>query len=345
MPPQALQYSTVIVGAHNGTPRCNILSITEAGQELETSFSVPVSRDSAEVAALPGWAKYVAGVVCQFPGAVGGFDAVLASSVPMGGGVSSSAALEVSVYTLLETLTGRAQDKVQKALACQKAEHEFAGMPCGIMDQFVSSLARAGHALLIDCRDLTATNIPLPSSDVTILVINSNVKHQLTGSEYPARRAQCARAAQLMGKKSLREAGAEDLQALKEQCCDPLVLKRAEHVVSEITRTTEAAKCLKEGNLARVGELFYESHRSLSELMEVSCPELDQLVAIAGSVAGVLGARMTGGGFGGCVVTLVRKSSVEDLKKAIKSRYSGNPTFFECHPSDGAAPLPLPGSK
>ncbi|KAH9628638.1 hypothetical protein HF086_007843 [Spodoptera exigua] len=199
---------------------------------------------------------------------------------------------------------------VEKAKLCQKAEHEFPGMPCGIMDQYIVTMGKKDHALLIDCRSLESQQIPMQLDDLVVLVTNSNVKHQLTGK-------------------------------LKQQKCDEEVLKRAKHVIEEISRTEEVARVMKNKDFKRVGELFYQSHDSLSKLMEVSCPELDQIVDIIRGAPGVYGARMTGGGFGGCVVTLVKKSEVENLKKKILSEYKGTPTFFLSQPSDGVRLLKL----
>ncbi|XP_063824709.1 galactokinase-like [Ostrinia nubilalis] len=336
--PVALPFVTVVVGSHNGTGQCNVLSAGQLSQEA--SFSAP-TPDAPLRPGEPAWANYVKGVVANFPGRVRGFDAVIVSDLPMGSGLSSSASLEVAVFTILEELEGKKVDPVQKAKLCQKAEHEFPGMPCGIMDQYVVTLARKDHALLIDCRSLEAKHIPVNTGDTAILVVNSNVKHQLTGSEYPQRRAQCQEAADKLGLPSLRGATRKDLEELKRQNCDKLVLMRAEHIIDEIHRTEQVAKSLAQMDLDRVGEMFYQSHESLSTLMQVSCPELDQLVDIMRGAPGVYGARMTGGGFGGCVVALVKKGDVEGLKSKILKNYKGSPTFFVCEPSEGARALPI----
>ncbi|KAL0892725.1 hypothetical protein ABMA27_014441 [Loxostege sticticalis] len=338
--PVALPFVTLVVGSHNGTGRCNVLTVLAGDEQLETSFPAPTAYDPLKPGS-PAWANYVKGVVANFPGRVNGFDAVIVSDVPMGAGLSSSASVEVAVFTLLEELTGTKVDLVQKAKLCQKAEHEFPGMPCGIMDQYVVTMAKKDHALLIDCRSLEATHIPMVIGDTAILVVNSNVKHQLTGSEYPQRRAQCQEAADRLGKPSLRNATKGDLEELKRQNCDKLVLMRAQHVVEEIYRTEQVAKSLEQMDLNKVGEMFYQSHDSLSSLMEVSCPELDQLVDIMRGAPGVYGARMTGGGFGGCVVALVKKVEVESLKSRILKNYKGTPTFFVCEPCEGARTIPI----
>ncbi|XP_050670912.1 galactokinase-like [Leptidea sinapis] len=336
--PVALPFTTIVVGSYNHTEECNVVSLLASGDELRCSF--PASSSAKIQAGKPAWANYIKGVVAMFPEKVRGFDAVIVSDVPMGAGVSSSASLEVSFFTFLEHLTGVSVPTVTKAQLCQKAEHEFPGMPCGIMDQYIVTLGKKDHALLIDCRSLEAKHIALESRDTVILVVNSNVKHQLTGSEYPQRRAQCQQAASLLDLASLRDATAEDIKKLSSEA-DEIVVKRAKHVVEEISRTELVAKLLPSRDFQQVGQLFYQSHDSLSRLMEVSCPELDELVWIMRSAPGVYGARMTGGGFGGCVIALIKQEYVGEVKRKVIAEYSGTPTFFVCKPSDGAKILKL----
>ncbi|CAH0578996.1 unnamed protein product [Chrysodeixis includens] len=338
--PVALPFVTVVVGALNNTGECNVISILGSGEELKASFLAPTASSPLKPGT-PAWANYVKGVVANFPGGVSGFDAVIVTDVPIGSGLSSSASIEVAIFTLLEGLTGKTVGLVEKAKLCQKAEHEFPGMPCGIMDQYIVTMGKKDHALLIDCRSLESQHIPMELGDLAVLVTNTNVKHQLTGSEYPTRRAQCQEAADRLGLPSLRGATIADLEKLKQQNCSEDVLKRAKHVIEEIYRTEEVGRVMKEKNFQRVGELFYQSHDSLSQLMEVSCPELDQVVDILRGAPGVYGARMTGGGFGGCVVALVEKNEVENLKKRVLSSYKGTPTFFVSQPSEGAKLLKL----
>ncbi|XP_045497639.1 galactokinase-like [Colias croceus] len=335
--PVALPFTTIVVGAYNKLDECRVHSILASGEELKTSFVATSS--GTLIPGEPAWANYVKGVLAKFPVKVCGFDAMIVSDVPMGSGVSSSASLEVAFFTFLESLTGKSVDPIEKAKLCQKAEHDFPGMPCGIMDQYIVTLGKKNHALLIDCRSLEAKQIPLEADDTVILVVNSNVKHQLTGSEYPLRRAQCTEAASLLKVQSLRDARCEDIEELKWLNTDPDVVKRAKHVINEIARTEKAATLLPLKDFNEVGQLFYESHDSLSKLMEVSCPELDELVQIVRSCPGVYGARMTGGGFGGCMIALARKDSVDEIKKKVLSQYKGKPTFFTCNPSDGAKVL------
>jgi galactokinase len=291
------------------------------------------------------WTSYIRGVFAgcaereMKPGAL---NLLVDSKVPLGGGLSSSAALEVATATLLEAATGVQLDPVDKARLCQKAEHEYAGMPCGIMDQFSSALGAEGNLLLIDCRSETAELVPMDDPSVAVLVINSNVKHELTGSEYPERRAQCEKAAKSLGVSSLRDVSSAELAA-EQGKLDLLLYRRARHVVGEIERTLEAAQSLKDRDWPRVGELMYASHASLRDDYEVSCEELDALVEIAqaiGQSGGIIGARMTGGGFGGCIVALVRtgreREIAERIGRAYKERTGIDAMAFVTRPARGA---------
>ena len=294
------------------------------------------------------WSNYPLGVIAGFVSRraqVPGFDALVHSTVPLGGGLSSSAALEVSTATLLEAITGQRLDPVEKALLCQKAEHEYAGMPCGIMDQFISVMGRKDHILLLDCRSRKTDLVPMADKSVELLITNTNVKHELTGGEYAKRRAQCEEAAKLLGVVSLRDADAERLERARSKM-DPVVYRRARHVVSEIERTLHAAEGVRASNWPTVGQLMYASHASLRDDYEVSCAELDAVVDIAqniGMAGGVFGCRMTGGGFGGCTVALVQADEVAAISERIAAEYEQRtrikPTLFVSRPAAGAALL------
>jgi galactokinase len=291
------------------------------------------------------WTSYVRGTFagCIDRGmAPGTLDILVDSNVPLGGGLSSSAALEVATATLLEAVTNRTLDPVEKARLCQKAEHVYANMPCGIMDQFSSALGEAGKLLLIDCRTETAELVSLDDPNVAVLVINSNVKHELTGSEYPERRASCEQAAKLLGVKTLREITPAELEEEKQKL-DLLLYRRARHVVGENERTVQAAEALQAGDWATVGELMYASHLSLKNDYEVSCDELDALVEIAseiGAEGGVIGSRMTGGGFGGSTVSLVEagreREIADEIEVAYHNRTGREATAFITKPARGA---------
>ncbi len=293
------------------------------------------------------WTSYCRGVAAGFRRL--GHDVpplcvAVASDVPLGGGLSSSAALEVSTASAIEGLVGVRLAPVGKALLCQKAEHEFAGVPCGYMDQAISVMARADHALLIDCRSLEATPVPVSDGSVSVLIVNSMVRHELSGGEYARRRAQCASAMRAIGRAggpplSLRDVSLESLTAARPHL-DPTVWRRARHVVSEIARTLDAATVLRAGDYAGFGRLMYDSHDSLRDDYEVSCDELDLLVETARRQRGVFGARMTGGGFGGCIVALVEADQASSAGHGIATGYLArtgvHPDWFVTRAGDGA---------
>jgi galactokinase len=341
--PMAIERQTVVVAdlAPGGAAR-----VASTGQAALAQFAVNGSIAPGE----PRWANYVKGVVagCLAEGLdPGGFEALVDSTVPLGGGLSSSAALEVATATLLEALTAKRIDPVRKALLCQQAEHKFAGVPCGIMDQFIAALGKEGHAMLLDCRAHTTRMVPLADPAVSVLIANTNVKHELTGGEYAQRRSQCEQAARSLGVKSLRDASLAQLQEARGSL-DALAFRRARHVIGEIARTTRAADAMVAGDWALVGELMFESHESLREDFEVSCPELDLMVTLAREFApqrGVYGSRMTGGGFGGCTVTLLATDAVKAVSRHLHDRYKAQtgiePLVFATRPAGGAQVLTL----
>jgi galactokinase len=234
-----------------------------------------------------------------------------------------------------------------KAVRCQQAEHEYCNMPCGIMDQFISALGHPGHLLQIDCRTNVGTKVPMASSDAVILVTNSNVKHELTGSEYPTRVAQCKEATQLLAAtfpevKQLRDATPAMLEQVK-AAMGGETHRRARHVIGENARVEAAVRALQSGDFDAVGRLMHASHESLRADFEVSAPELDTLVELAMGFEGVYGSRMTGGGFGGCIVTLVRAGSAAGLMAHLETGYRQATGLaadsFVTRPGAGAGPL------
>ena len=320
-------------------------SVTLHSSTVDDAQEFPIATQDRS--ALPVWAKYVACVLDHCAGYgldAPAFDAAVDSTVPLGGGLSSSAALEVATATLVEALTDSEIDPIAKGLLCQKAEHQV-GVPCGIMDQFSSVLCQEGHLMLLDCRSQQPRMVRLADSSVTILIINTNVKHELTGGEYAERRQQCEEAATSLGVNSLRDATI-DLLETKKSALDDVHYRRARHVIGEIARTTAAAEACEGGNWSEVGDLMYKSHTSLRDDYEVSCKELDVLVAAAehlGSGQGVYGSRMTGGGFGGCTVSLVKSEAVCDVAGAICREYLDKTgieaTAFATPPAQGAMVL------
>ncbi|MCX7721436.1 MAG: galactokinase [Verrucomicrobiae bacterium] len=342
--PMAIERYTVIAAAPtaNGSNTVRLAS-TAMARAVALDLTKPLTPFPKGT-----WANYPTGVIAGFIARglkPSGFDALVNSTVPLGGGLSSSAALEVATATLLEVITGTKLDPVEKALLCQKAEHEYAGMPCGIMDQFISVMARENHVMLLDCRSRVPELVPMSDPAVAVLIINTNVKHELTGSEYPTRRKQCEAAAAAMGVAALRDATAAMLESAKARL-DPVVFKRARHVIGEIDRTLRAAAAVRAADWAEMGRLMYASHYSLRDDYEVSCAELDLVVELAkeiGLQGGVYGCRMTGGGFGGCCVALVRTAEVEAISNRIMSGYKQvtgiEPTLFVSRPAAGATVL------
>lgn len=280
----------------------NLIEDVDEPKSIEVDLTKEISPLKS-----PKWANYVLGVLAHFfdrakPNKKQAFRILIATSVPIGGGLSSSASVEVAMCTFLELLhqgsLGQPLSKVDKALLCQKAEQTFANVPCGIMDQYTSCMAQARHALLVDCRDNTSKLIPMTDNEVCVLVTNSNVKHELVAGTYAERVRHCQEAAHILGRKKLREVSSiEELDKFKDKM-SPVVYKRARHAITEILRAEIAATALSNNDYTAFGQLMYESHASLRDDFEVSCEELDQLVDLARPVDGVYGSRMTGGGFG-----------------------------------------------
>jgi galactokinase len=300
------------------------------------------------------WSDYVRGVAAVLQGkdrALRGANLYIAGDVPLGSGLSSSASLEVACAFAFLGLAGDEFDRLKIAKACQMAEHVYAGMKCGIMDQFAACFARAGHALLLDCRSLESQLLPL-QQDAKIVICNSLQTHHLASSEYNQRRKQCeagvqALQAHLPGISALRDVSIEDLERHRSVLTD-VVYRRCRHVCSENRRVQDAARCLESGNLDGFGELMGESHHSLRDDYQVSCRELDILVEIASGIEGVLGARMTGGGFGGSTVNLVRSSAVPEFEKVVRREYeraTGRiPPIHVCSAAEGAGPADATGA-
>lgn len=333
--PMAIDRYVVIAGGPFEGTAANLYSVN-----LDSAASIPI--DAVSRPAGMHWTNYLRGVLAISAAGgleIPGMNAVVNSNVPAGGGLSSSAALEVATATLLEAATGTTMDPVEKALLSQQAEHEFAGVPCGIMDQFSSVLCKKDHVLLLDCRSQTFEHVPFTNDDVSVLITNTGVEHSLADGEYALRRKQCEDAAAALETGSLRDVTLADLQNRKDRM-DDLVFRRCHHVITEIARTVSAAEAMRSGQWDRLGQLMYDSHESLSTDFEVSCKELDLLVHLAKNTEGVIGSRMTGGGFGGCTVTLVKTDHLESVMSAIAAGYLQEtrimPTMFATSPSQGA---------
>ncbi len=285
----------------------------------------PKNQAPGASVAAPAWSKYVAGVINQFAQreqSVPAIDLTIETNVPLGGGVSSSAALEVAVAMAMQQLLGTNLDGLAIAKLCQQAEHEYAGVPCGLMDQLSSVFGRTNALMLMDCRTNQLEFIPA-SSELAFIVINSRVKHNLADGEYRQRRQQCEEACRLLGVNSLRDVETAQLESAQPKMPD-LVFRRARHVVSENARTVQAADCLKSGLWEQVGQLMNASHVSMRHDYDITCPEIDLLVSLAQGIGlerGVYGARMTGGGFGGCIVILGRAALADAISAQVVAAY------------------------
>jgi len=302
-------------------------------------------RDVHDLRPQGSWSDYPFGVCWSLQQSdlpVPACDIYISSEVPIGAGLSSSAALEVSVSYALLSIAQRMVDRTRLALICQRAENEFVGARCGIMDQFVACHGRAQQAIMLDCRTLNYQEVPIPQN-IQLVICNTMVEHELAGGEYNARRADCEEAVRrlathLPGIRTLRDVTLVDLERYAGQL-SPTLYRRARHVITENERTLEFASAWRDGRIQDLGGLMAASHRSLKEDFEVSCKELDTMVRIAGRQPGVFGTRMTGGGFGGCTINLVSQEHAASFVSHVASEYRSAtgiiPDVYTCSPSDG----------
>ena len=326
--PVALELATYIAGRRiPGVVR--LRSLEERGEVEVDLASGRGPRD--------GWGRYVTAVVRALKDdgvELSGLEGVIASDVPSGSGLSSSAALEVVVA---QAVASEEIEEVRLARLCRRAENHYVGVQSGIMDQLSSVAARTGHALLIDCLDDGVEHIPVPQN-VVVLVVDSGVRRELADGGYNRRRDECLRAAEALGLDSLRRARSSDLTRL-----DGDLLKRARHVVTENERVEAVATALEGSDLSAIWDLFWLSHRSMATDFDISTPEIDTLVDIAGRTSGVLGARLTGGGFGGCIVALVLAEEAEGAARSILSHYDDKTgrtgRAWTSRPAAGAGPV------
>ncbi|HYY69205.1 MAG TPA: galactokinase [Terriglobales bacterium] len=300
------------------------------------------------------WSDYVFGVVMLLLRSgrqLRGANLLLDGQVPIGAGLSSSASVEVaSGYALLDG-AGLTIDGIELAKLCQRAENEFVGARCGIMDQFIACHGGQGNALLLDCRSLEYRRLPLPG-DIRLVICNTMVKHDHASGEYNARREECEAGVRLLAQalpkvRALRDVTLAELEA-HESLLLPRIYRRCRHVVSENQRVLDAAQALARADLAGFGKLMAESHRSLRDDYEVSCPELDLMVELASRLPGVWGSRMTGGGFGGCIINLVKRENTASFQRTLAEEYrkaTGRiPEIYVTTASDGARRCEPPGS-
>jgi galactokinase len=293
-----------------------------------------------------GWSPYVVGVAWalqQNGYALSGWEGVMRGNVPIGSGLSSSAALEMAVARAFAAVSGFPWEAARMAQIGQQTENEWLNLQTGIMDQLISAAGVAGHALLMDCRSLSLTPVPLPEG-TTVIIMDTKTPRGLVDSAYNERRAECERAAQLLGVPALRDVSRADFEYHAGRL-DPLIRQRARHVISENERTLLAAQAMREGNGRRLGDLMNASHDSLRDDYEVSSATLNVMVEIARQQEGCLGARMTGGGFGGCAIALVKEQQTETfitrVFQAYQMRTQLTPDIYGCQPSPGASLVEL----
>jgi len=335
--PAALHYHTCIAAGPRSDRKLQVIAVDEASARVSIALDEPAQHDAAAP-----WSNYLRGVVAALKsrgfGLVGA-NLTISGNVPLGAGLSSSAALEMASISALTQLSGEVITGVDAAKAGQAAENDFVGVRCGIMDQLISAQAKSDHALLIDCRSLALKPVQLPA-ELALLVINSNSPRTLVGGEYNTRRAQCEAATAHFSVDALRDL---NLSALNEEksALDPVVYRRARHVVTENERTLAMANALEQGDIEHMGRLMAQSHASMRDDFEITTSALDQLVNIVQEAAGERGgARMTGGGFGGCVVALANPNRVEHIVAQVADAYPKqtglNATVMQCTTNDGA---------
>ncbi|MBE2894294.1 galactokinase [Spirabiliibacterium falconis] len=341
--PCAIDYGTAVSGKVRSDSLFKVYAV-DLNEWDEFDLSQPIEPNHDKK-----WTGYVRGVVKfiqeKCPDFQQGADLVICGNVPLGSGLSSSAALEVSVGKFCQLLGNLPLSNVELALIGQKAENKFVGCQCGNMDQLISALGQQDHLLMIDCRSLETKPTPVPK-DVAVMIINSNVKHDLVSGEYNTRRQQCEKAAQFFGVKALRDVSVAQFKAQEQalMALDNEVAKRARHVISENQRVLDAVNALEKSDLVRLGELMAQSHCSMRDDFEITVPEVDYLVELAQEAIGNEGgARMTGGGFGGCIVALADADKVDKVRSHIakhyKARFGKSETFYVCHASQGVHKL------
>jgi galactokinase len=337
--PAAIGFSCWVAIARRGDRKISIFS----GNFKETREA---ALDNLGTGGVGHWSDYPLGVVWALQEAgyrLPGANLYIAGDVPLGAGLSSSAAIEVSTGYALLSAAGHAIDRTQLALLCQRAENEFVGARVGIMDQFVSCHGRAGHALMIDCRSLEYKAIRIPAK-VSLVICNTMVKHKLQAGDYNVRRKECEEAvrklsAALPGIRSLRDVSMEEL-AQNRSLLSETLYRRCRHIISENARVREAADLFAQGKTDGLREVMAASHRSMRDDYEISCRELDVMVEIAGRQPGLYGARMTGGGFGGCTINLVAADHAAEFQRQVSAEYKAaiglQPDIYICEASQGA---------
>jgi galactokinase len=342
--PAALEFATLTAASERPDRRLRVYSmIMDETREFDL--------DAMPEGPSGDWSDYVVGVALMLERSgrnLAGADLIVWSDVPIGAGLSSSAALEVSVAHALLTQSSLEFDPIEIAQLCQRAENDFVGMRCGVMDQYISCCGVAGHALLIDCRSLGSRNVAIAPT-LRLLIANSRVRHQHAGGEYNLRREACEEGVRLLSRylgpiTALRDVTPEELAAKRRKLPD-LIYRRCRHIVTENARVLEAERALNSGDFAACGRAMNASHASMRDDFEITCPEIDILAGLAQTVSGVYGSRMTGGGFGGCTVSLIEESVTEKVSQILTDGYriatGRDVELFVCAPSDGAQLIPV----
>jgi galactokinase len=342
--PAALEFATLTAASQRSDRRLRVYSmIMDETREFDL--------DSPSQGPTGDWSDYIVGVALMLERSgrtLAGADLIVWSDVPIGAGLSSSAALEVSCAHALLTESGLPFDPIEVAQFCQRAENDFVGMRCGVMDQYISCCGVAGHALLIDCRSLESRHVAI-APNLRLLIANSRVRHQHAGGEYNLRREACEEGVRLLSRylgpiQALRDVTPEQLEAKRRKLPD-LIYRRCRHIVTENARVLEAARALEAGDFGACGRAMNASHISMRDDFEITCPEVDMLAGLAETVNGVYGSRMTGGGFGGCTITLLEEWAVDKASQMLTDGYrigmGRDVDLYVCTPSDGARLIPV----
>jgi galactokinase len=342
--PAALEFATLTAASQRPDRRLRVYSmIMDETREFDL--------DSPPQGPTGDWSDYIVGVALMLERSgrnLVGADLIVWSDVPIGAGLSSSAALEVSCAHALLTESGLPFDPIEIAQLCQRAENDFVGMRCGVMDQYISCCGVAGNALLIDCRSLESRNVAI-APNLRLLIADSRVRHQHAGGEYNLRREACEEGVRLLSRylgpiQALRDVTPQQLESKRRKLPD-LIYRRCRHIVTENARVLEAERALGSGDLVACGRAMNASHVSMRDDFEITCPEVDLLAGLAQSVKGVYGSRMTGGGFGGCTISLIEASAVDKASQMLTDGYriamGRDVDIYVCTPSDGAQLIPV----
>ena len=342
--PAALEFATLTAASQRPDRRLRVYSMI-MDETCEFDLDSPPPGPTGD------WSDYIVGVALMLESSgrnLSGADLIVWSDVPIGAGLSSSAALEVSCAHALLTESGLPFDPIEIAQICQRAENDFVGMRCGVMDQYIACCGVAGHALLIDCRSLASRHVAI-APNLRLLIANSGVRHQHAGGEYNLRREACEEGVRLLSRylgpiQALRDVTPQQLES-KRRKLPELIYRRCRHIVTENARVLEAERALETGDFVACGRAMNASHLSMRDDFEITCPEVDMLAGLAQNVKGVYGSRMTGGGFGGCTISLIEEWAIDKTSQMLTDGYriamGRDVDIYVCAPSDGAQLIPV----